>query len=343
MDAHETVPIVPLRDVVLFPHMMMPFVIGRESSIRALDQALRGSTHIFLAAQRDASVDDPQPADIYTMGCLANIVQSLKPPDGSTKVLVEGVERARAVEWKEDKGFYRVVVKIVPKHKETGVDAKPTMTRVVSLFEEYVRLSNNLHYDAMTAAVRVDDPGKLADAIAAHLPVGVDEKQNLLEIISPVERLNRTAGILEAEVDKLQVDGRIQSRMKTQMEKAQKEYYLRTRRWAIRSEIDDLQSKIEASDTAPNVRAAAAKDLERLEALAKLRDDAISVPEDLEWPGVFRPRLVTRDRPNLTIQAPVGQESGTKEGAPTGALFWVAVVAGLIGASVVVIMQWLVG
>src|SRR5262245_34602191 len=198
MELYETLPIVPLRDVVVFPHMMMPFVIGRPSSTRALEHALLKDKRIFLAAQHDAAVDDPQPADIYTMGCVANIVQSLKLPDGNIKVLVEGVERARAVEWKEDKGFFRVVVKIVPKHKETGTDAEGTMSRVVALFEQYVKLSNNLHYDAMIAAVRVDDPGKLADTISAHLLVGVDEKQNLLEIISPIERLNRIAGILEA-------------------------------------------------------------------------------------------------------------------------------------------------
>ena len=185
MELYETLPIVPLRDVVVFPHMMMPFVIGRPSSTRALEHALVKDKRIFLAAQHDAAIDDPQPADIYTMGCVANIVQSLKLPDGNIKVLVEGIERARAVEWKEDKGFYRVVVKVIPKHKEAGADAESTMSRVVSLFEQYVKLSNNLHYDAMIAAVRVDDPGKLADTIAAHLLVGVDEKQNLLEIISP--------------------------------------------------------------------------------------------------------------------------------------------------------------
>src|ERR1044072_7852497 len=215
MEVYEPLPIVPLRDVVVFPHMMMPFVIGRPSSTRALEHALLKDKRIFLAAQHDAAGDDPQPSDLFTMGCVPNIVQSLKLPDGNIKVLVEGIERARAVEWKEDKGFYRVVVKVIPKHKEAGVDAESTMSRVVSLFEQYVKLSNNLHYDAMIAAV-----------IAAHLRVGVDEKQNLLEIISPVERLNRIAGILEAEVDKLQVDRRIQSRVKKQMEKAQKEYYL---------------------------------------------------------------------------------------------------------------------
>jgi Lon protease-like protein len=209
----ETLPILPLRDAVLFPHMMMPFVIGRPSSIRALERALMNDKRIFLSVQHDAAVDDPQPADIFTMGCVANIIQSLKLPGGDIKALVQGIERARVVEWKEDTGFYRVVVKVISKHKETGVDTESTMRRVVSLFEQYVKLSHNLHYDSMIAAVRVDDPGKLADTIAAHLPVGVDEKQNLLEIISPVECLTRIAGILEAEVDKLQVDRRIQSRV----------------------------------------------------------------------------------------------------------------------------------
>src|SRR5205809_643288 len=169
--------------------MMMPFVIGRPSSTRALEHALLKDKRIFLAAQHDASVDDPRPQDIFTMGCVANVVQSLKLPDSNIKVLVEGVDRARAVEWKEDKGFYRVVVKVLPKPRETSADAEQTMSRVVSLFEQYVKLSNNLHYDAMIAAVRVDDPGKLADTIAAHLLIGVDEKQNLLEIISPLKRL----------------------------------------------------------------------------------------------------------------------------------------------------------
>src|SRR2546425_741567 len=243
LEVYETLPIVPLRDVVVFPHMMMPFVIGRPSSTRALEHALLKDKRIFLAAQHDASVDDPRPEDIYTMGCVANVVQSLKLPDGNIKVLVEGVDRARAVEWKEDKGFYRVVVKVLAKARETSPDAESTMSRVVSLFEQYVKLSNNLNFDAMIAAVRVDDPGKLADTIAAHLLVGVDEKQNLLEIVSPIERLNRIAGILEIEVDKLQVDRRIQSRVKKQMEKAQKEYYLNEKMKAIQKELGRKDEK----------------------------------------------------------------------------------------------------
>jgi len=293
LEVYETLPIVPLRDVVVFPHMMMPFVIGRPSSTRALEHALGKDKRIFLAAQHDASTDDPKPDDIYTMGCVANVVQSLKLPDGNIKVLVEGVERARAVEWKEDKGFFRVVVKVLPRQKEMPADVEDTMTRVVSLFEQYVKLSNNLHYDAMIAAVRVDDPGRLADTIAAHLLVGVDEKQNLLEIVSPVERLNRIAGILEIEVDKLQVDRRIQSRVKKQMEKAQKEYYLNEKMKAIQkelgrkddkgNEVDDLKKKIEQSKMPKDVEEKAIQELKRLESMPPMSAEATVSRNYLDW------------------------------------------------------------
>ncbi len=293
VEVYETLPIVPLRDVVVFPHMMMPFVIGRPSSIRALEHALGKDKRIFLAAQHDAATDDPGAEDIYTMGCAANVVQSLKLPDGNIKVLVEGVDRARVIEWKEDKGFFRVVVKVLQRQKETAGDVEQTMSRVVSLFEQYVKLSNNLHYDAMIAAVRVDDPGKLADTIAAHLLVGVDEKQNLLEIISPLERLNRIASILEAEVDKLQVDRRIQSRVKKQMEKAQKEYYLNEKMKAIQkelgrkddkgNEIEELKKKIEQSRMPKDVEEKAVQELKRLETMPPMSAEATVSRNYLDW------------------------------------------------------------
>ena len=292
-EVYETLPIVPLRDVVVFPHMMMPFVIGRPSSTRALEHALLKDKRIFLAAQHDASVDDPHPDDVFTMGCVANVVQNLKLPDGNIKVLVEGIDRARAVEWKEDKGFYRVVVKVLPRQKDTPADIEATMSRVVALFEQYVKLSNNLHYDAMIAAVRVDDPGKLADTIAAHLLVGVDEKQNLLEIIAPAERLTRIAGILEAEVDKLQVDRRIQSRVKKQMEKAQKEYYLNEKMKAIQkelgrkdekgNEVDELKKKIESARMPKDVEEKAIQELKRLEAMPPMSAEATVSRNYLDW------------------------------------------------------------
>ena len=293
MEVYETLPIVPLRDVVVFPHIMMPFVIGRPSSTRALEHALTKDKRIFLAAQQDASTDDPQPQDIYTMGCVANIVQSLKLPDGNVKVLVEGIDRARAVEWKEDKGFYRVVAKLLPRQDDTSEDVENTMRRVVSLFERYVKLSNNLHYDAMIAAVRVDDASKLADTIAAHLVVGVEEKQNLLEIISPLERLVRIASLLEIEVDKLQVDRGIQSRVKKQMEKAQKEYYLNEKMKAIQkelgrkedkgSELDELKKKIEQARMPKEAEEKASQELKRLEGMPPMSAEATVSRNYLDW------------------------------------------------------------
>ena len=293
MEAYETLPIVPLRDVVVFPHMMMPFVIGRPSSTRALEHALLKDKRIFLSAQQDATTDDPKPKDIYTMGCVANIVQSLKLPDGNIKVLVEGIERARAVEWKEDKGFYRVVAKLLPKPTEAGDDVESTMSRVVSQFEQYVKLSNNLHYDAMTAAIRVDDASKLADTIAAHLVVGVEEKQTLLEIVSPLERLVRIGGLLDGEVDKLQVDRRIQSRVKKQMEKAQKEYYLNEKLRAIQkelgrkedkgNELDDLKKKIELARMPKETEEKASQELKRLEGMPPMSAEATVSRNYLDW------------------------------------------------------------
>ena len=293
MDQYETLPIVPLRDVVVFPHMMMPFVIGRPSSTRALEHALATDKKIFLAAQHDAAIDDPQPADIYTMGCVANIVQSLKLPDGNIKVLVEGVERARAVEWKEDKGFYRVTIKVLPRKAESATDAGGVMSRVVTLFEQYVKLSNTLQYDAMIAAVRVDDPSRLADTIAAHLQVGVEEKQNLLEIVAPLERLGRIVAVLEAEVDKLQVDRRIQSRVKKQMEKAQKEYYLNEKMKAIQRELgrkdekgndgDDLKKKIAQAKMPAEIEKKAIEELKRLDAMPPMSAEATVSRNYLDW------------------------------------------------------------
>ena len=292
-EVYETLPIVPLRDVVVFPHMMMPFVIGRPSSIRALEHALAKDKRVFLAAQHDASTDDPKAEDIYTMGTIANVVQSLKLPDGNIKVLVEGVDRARVIEWKEDKGFHRVVVKVLHKVKEQAGDVEQTMSRVVTLFEQYVKLSNNLHYDAMVSAVRVDDPGKLADTIAAHLLVGVDEKQNLLDMVAPLERLNRIASILEAEVDKLQVDRRIQSRVKKQMEKAQKEYYLNEKMKAIQkelgrkdekgNEIDELKKKIDQARMPKDTAEKAHQELKRLEAMPPMSAEATVSRNYIDW------------------------------------------------------------
>ena len=305
----ETLPMVPLRDVVVFPHMMIPFVIGRPSSIRALEYALVKGKRIFLSAQHDATRDNPGPDEIYTLGTICNIVQSLKLPDGNVKVLVEGLERGRALEFKEEQGFFKVVAKLIPRQTETGSGIEAVMSKVISQFEQYVKLSNNLHYDAMLAAVRVEDPGKLADTVASHLVIAVDEKQNLLEIFSPQERLSRIAAILEAEVDKLQVDKRIQGRVKKQMERAQKEYYLNEKMKAIQkelgrkdervNEVDELRKKIEGARMSKEAEEKALQELKRLESMPPMSAEATVSRNYLDWLIAVPWQKKTRERKDL--------------------------------------------
>jgi ATP-dependent Lon protease len=309
VDVIETLPMVPLRDVVVFPHMMIPFVIGRPSSIKALEYALVKGKRIFLSAQHDATRDSPGPDEIYTLGTLCNIVQSLKLPDGNVKVLVEGLDRGRALEFKEEQGFYKVVVKVMPRQVDTGSGLEAVMSKAIALFEQYVKLSNNLHYDAMLAAVRVEDPGKLADTISSHLVIGVEEKQNLLEIFSPQERLQRIVSILEAEGDKLQVDKRIQGRVKKQMERAQKEYYLNEKMKAIQkelgrkddrlNEIEELRKKIEQSRMTKDAEDKALQELKRLEAMPPMSAEATVSRNYLDWLIAVPWSKKTRERKDL--------------------------------------------
>ena len=175
----------PIRDVVIFPHMMTPFVVGRESSVRALEEALAGDKKIFLATQHDASVDEPRPDEIFSVGTVANIVQSVKQADGNIKVLVEGVERGKILSVTEEEGNFRATVKIFSYKVETGTQLDALTSRVTGLFEQYAKLSQNVNYDTMVAAIRGDDPGKLADTVSANLQLAIEEKQELLEIFDP--------------------------------------------------------------------------------------------------------------------------------------------------------------
>jgi len=308
-DVIETLPMVPLRDVVVFPHMMIPFVIGRASSIKALDYALVKGKRIFLSAQHDATKDNPSAEEIFSLGTICNIVQSLKLPDGNVKVLVEGLDRGRALEFKEEQGFLKVVVKLIPRQTEAASGVEALMAKVIALFEQYVKLSNNLHYDAMLAAVRVEDPGKLADTIASHLVLPVEEKQNLLEIVAPQERLTRISAMLEAELDKLQVDKRIQGRVKKQMERAQKEYYLNEKMKAIQkelgrkddrlSEIDELRKKIEQARMSKEAEDKALQELKRLEAMPPMSAEATVSRNYLDWLIAVPWARKTRERKDL--------------------------------------------
>jgi ATP-dependent Lon protease len=285
------VPMMPVRDMVIFPEMMHPFIVGREASVRALEDALAGDKKIFLVTQHDASVDDPKPEEIYQVGTLANIVQSVKLPDGNIKVLVEGTERAKIVQITSDEGFFRASIRVVTSKSEPSPQLQQASERVTGLFEQYVKLSQSLNYDTMIAAVRVEDPGKLSDAISANLQIPVEEKQELLELFEPLERLNRIADILEVEIEKLNVDRSINTRVKRQMERAQKEYYLNEKLKAIQkelgrgeaNEIEQLKKKIETSGMPEGPQEKAMQELKRLEMMPPMSAESTVSRNYLDW------------------------------------------------------------
>src|SRR5438270_2683496 len=281
----------PIRDVVIFPHMMTPFVVGRESSVRALEEALAGERKIFLATQHDATVDEPKPNEIYQVGTVVNIVQSLKLPDGNIKVLVEGVDRARILQVEDTDGFYRATIKVTRFSVEVTPTIETAIQRVTTLFEQYVKLAQTLNYETTIASVRADDPGKLTDTIAANLQLSIEEKQELLDTFDPVERLNRVADVLEIEIEKLNMDRTIQSRVKRQMERAQKEYYLNEKIKAIqkelgrgeKSEFDELRKKIETAGMPKEVHEKALQELKKLEAMPPMSAESTVSRNYLDW------------------------------------------------------------
>ena len=287
----KRVPMMPVRDMVIFPQQMTPFIVGREASVRALEEALTGDKKIFLSTQHDASVDDPKPEEIYAVGTLANIVQSVKLPDGNIKVLVEGVERARALTITAEEGFFRATVRLLNARVEPSPQVEQTVQKITGLYEQFIKLSQSLNYDTMIAAARVDDPSRLSDTIAANLQLPVDEKQDLLETVDPVERLNRIGDILEIELEKLNVDRNINTRVKRQMERAQKEYYLNEKLKAIqkelgrgeKSEIDELKKKIDSAGMSKEVHEKAIQELKRLELMPPMSAESTVSRNYLDW------------------------------------------------------------
>jgi ATP-dependent Lon protease len=287
----KKLPMMPIRDVVIFPYMMTPFVVGRDSSVRALEDALANDKKIFLATQHDASIDEPKAADIFQVGTIVNIVQSLKLPDGNIKVLVEGIERAKILQVAESDGFLEATVRVARYATETTPQIEAGMQRVTGMFEQYVKLCQSLNYETMIAAVRMEDPAKLTDTIAANLQLSIEEKQGLLEIFDPAERLNRIGDVLDVEIEKLNMDRTIQSRVKRQMEKAQKEYYLNEKIKAIqkelgrgeKSEFDELKKKVEAAGMPKEARDKALQELKKLEAMPPMSAESTVSRNYLDW------------------------------------------------------------
>jgi len=284
-------PMMPIRDVVIFPHMMTPFVVGRESSVRALEEALAADKKIFLATQHDASIDEPKPNEIFQVGTIVNIVQSLKLPDGNIKVLVEGVERGKILQVVDTDGYFQATIRTARYGTEITPAVEAAMQRVTGLFEQYVKLCQSLNYETMIAAVRMEDPAKLTDTIAANLQLSIEEKQELLEIFDPGDRLNRIADVLDIEIEKLNMDRTIQSRVKRQMERAQKEYYLNEKIKAIQKELgrgeksewDELKKKVDAAGMPKEVHEKAMQELKKLEAMPPMSAESTVSRNYLDW------------------------------------------------------------
>jgi ATP-dependent Lon protease len=284
-------PMMPIRDMVIFPHMMTPFVVGRESSVRALEEALNGERKIFLATQHDARVDEPRADEIFQVGTVGNIVQSVRMPDGNIKVLVEGIERARAIEITDADGFFVATVKTAKASPEVTPQIEQLVQRVTSLFEQYVKLQQSLNVETVASAIRTDEPSRLADTIAANLQLEVPDKQELLDIFDLPERLLKIADVLDIEIEKLNMDRSIQSRVKRQMERAQKEYYLNEKIKAIqkelgrgeKSEFDELKKKIETAGMPKDVFEKAIQELKKLEAMPPMSAESTVSRNYLDW------------------------------------------------------------
>jgi ATP-dependent Lon protease len=279
-------PLLPLRDVVVFPHMVIPLFVGRPRSIRALEVAMEGGKSIMLVAQKSAGKDDPTPEDVYEIGCIAGILQMLKLPDGTVKVLVEGTQRARIKGIEDvDTHFTCQVVPIVTETLQ-GSEIEALRRAIVAQFEQYVKLNKKIPPEILTSLASIDDAGRLADTIAAHLPLKLEQKQKMLEIVGTSERLEGLLTQLETEIDILQVEKRIRGRVKRQMEKSQRDYYLNEQVKAIQKElcegeegadIEELEKKIVAAHLPKEARKKADAELKKLKLMSPMSAEATVV------------------------------------------------------------------
>ena len=279
--------VLPLRDIVVFPHMIVPLFVGREKSIRALEEAVRTDRHILLATQINAGDDDPATDAIYKIGTLASVLQLLKLPDGTVKVLVEGVGRAKVTGFTRSDEYYEATAEAL--HDELGdrVEAEALARSVLSEFENYVKLNKKISPEVVSAVTQIDEPSKLADTIGSHLLVKISDKQGILETPTVAQRLERVLSLMESEISVLQVEKRIRTRVKRQMEKTQREYYLNEQMKAIQKELGDsedgrdelaeLEEKIEKTKLSKEARDKATAELKKLRQMSPMSAEATVV------------------------------------------------------------------
>jgi len=288
------IPVLPLRDVVVYPHMVIPLFVGREKSILALEAAMADNKKILLLAQKNAEVDDPGQSDLYQIGTLSTILQMLKLPDGTIKVLVEGGDRVMVDSLLETNEYYSAAVKLL--EKSSLVDdreAEVLLRSVLNLFDQYVKLNKKVPPEILTSLSGIDDPSRLADTIAAHMSLKLDEKQEILEIQDPRERIEHIMSKIEGEIDLMQIEKRIRGRVKQQMEKSQREYYLNEQMKAIQkelgdmddvpNEVEDLQKKIEESGMPKEAREKADSELNKLKMMSPMSAEATVVRNYIDW------------------------------------------------------------
>ena len=289
--ATSAVPLLPLRDVVVFPHMVIPLFVGRPKSIKALESAMEAGKQIMLVAQKTAAKDEPKPEDLFEMGCMSTILQMLKLPDGTVKVLVEGVQRAKASQVEDNGDFFVCDIELVEAPSEASAESEALRRAVVTQFDQYVKLNKKIPPEILTSISGIDDPGRLADTIAAHLPLKLEHKQMVLEFADIHARLENLLEQLEREVDILQVEKRIRGRVKRQMEKSQREYYLNEQVKAIQKElgegeegadIEELEKKIKAAHMPKEARKKADAELKKLKLMSPMSAEATVVRNYLD-------------------------------------------------------------
>ncbi len=289
----QTFPVLPLRDIVVFPHMIVPLFVGRDKSVRALEDVMKDDKQILLVAQKDASDDNPAIEDIHTVGTVSTVLQLLKLPDGTVKVLVEGGNRARIERYTDNDAFFQAEAEIVDEETPEDQDLEALSRSVVAQFEQYVKLNRKIPPEVLVTVNQIDDASKLADTIAQHLSLNISDKQELLEIVSVSERLERIFAMMEGEIGVLQVEKKIRGRVKRQMEKTQREYYLNEQLKAIqkelgegddgRDELAELEDKIAKTKLSKEAREKAGAEIKKLRSMSPMSAEATVVRNYLDW------------------------------------------------------------
>ena len=286
-------PVLPLRDIVVFPHMIVPLFVGRDKSVKALEDVMQDDKQILLVAQKNAGQDDPTVEDIYEMGTIGTVLQLLKLPDGTVKVLVEGSQRAKIVRYTENEDFFQAEAELLQDTVDDSKDLEALSRSVVTQFEQYIKLNKKIPPEVLVSLNQIEDPGKLSDTIASHLALKISEKQELLEFVSPADRLERAYSFMESEIGVLQVEKRIRNRVKRQMEKTQREYYLNEQLKAIQTELGEtedgrdeageFEERIEKTKLSKDAREKATQELKKLKSMSPMSAEATVVRNYLDW------------------------------------------------------------